>query len=236
MEKRIYQRLLAEYIGSLVLVVAAIGPIILAHHVLNASVALAVLMDAIAVGFVLFVLIEIFGPISECHINPAVSISMILSGRMKLKIGILYIIVQFLGGLSGTVVAHLMFFNESFFQILTISTVSRSQGPYIGEFFGTFILILTIYGCIYSNSTRAGSIIGLLVGGLLLTTSSTMFANPQVTVARMFTFAIAGVSPLDGFFFILVQILASITATYTAGILFAPVTNINKDQSINCLR
>jgi glycerol uptake facilitator-like aquaporin len=214
------QRLLAEYLGSLVLVVAAISPIILGYHVLGGSLALAVLMDAVAVGFVLFVLIEIFEPISYCHINPAVTLSMMVSRRIEVKTGILYLIVQFLGGLSGTLVSHLMFFHEKFFKLLTVSQVVRSNGAYVGEFVGTFLLVLTIYGCMYKKSVRPGLIIGFLVGGLLITTSSTMFANPQVTFARIFTFAIAGVRPVDGMIFIVVQILGALMATITAAFLF----------------
>ena len=185
------QKLCAEYLGSLILVFTAISPIILGYHVLNATVALAVLMDAIAVGFVLFVLIEILGPVSYCHINPAVTLSMMVSKNMDNKTGMLYIIFQFLGGITGTLFSHLMFIHEKCFKLLTISKVPRSGGTYIAEFIGTFMLVLVIYGCIHKKSDRSVMIIGFLVGGFLITTSSTMFANPQVTFGRIFTFAIA---------------------------------------------
>lgn len=220
MRASLSRRLFAEYLGSLVLVVAAISPIILGYHVMGASVALAVLMDAVAVGFILFVLIEIFEPISYCHINPAVTVSMMVSKNIEVKTGLLYVLVQILGGFSGTIVSHLMFFNEKFFKLLTISQVVRSHGAYVGEFVGTFLLVLTIYGCMYKKSVRSGLIIGFLVGGLLITTSSTMFANPQVTLARVFTFAIAGVRPMDGLVFIVVQFMGALVATFTANFLF----------------
>ncbi len=228
MKASLSRRLFAEYLGSLVLVVAAISPIILGYHVLGGSVALAVLMDAVAVGFVLFVLIEILEPVSYCHINPAVTVSMMVSKNMEVKTGLLYLIVQFLGGLSGTIVSHLMFYHEKFFKLLTVSQVTRSQGAYFGEFVGTFLLVLTIYGCMYKKSVRPGLIIGFLVGGLLITTSSTMFANPQVTLARIFTFAIAGVRPIDGLVFMMVQVLGALVATYTAYFLF-PATVSGQD-------
>lgn len=220
LNNKLSQRLLAEYLGSMVLVVAAISPIILGYHVLGASMAVAVLMDAVAVAFILFVLIEILGPVSYCHINPAVTLAMMASRNIGVKTGFLYIIVQFAGGLSGTIVSHLMFFHEEFFELATISDVVRSDGAFIGEFFGTFMLLLTIYGCMHKNSKQAGLIIGFLVGGLLITTSSTMFANPQVTLARMFTFAAGGVRPIDGAIFIVIQVIAALSATFVAGILF----------------
>lgn len=228
MKASLSRRLFAEYLGSLVLVVAAISPIILGYHVLGGSVALAVLMDAVAVGFILFVLIEILEPVSYCHINPAVTVSMMVSKNMEVKTGFLYLIVQFLGGFSGTIVSHLMFYHEKFFKLLTVSQVTRSHGAYFGEFVGTFLLVLTIYGCMYKKSVRPGLIIGFLVGGLLITTSSTMFANPQVTLARIFTFAIAGVRPIDGLVFMVVQIMGALVATYTANFLF-PATVSGQD-------
>jgi glycerol uptake facilitator-like aquaporin len=214
------QKLSAEYIGSLVLVLTAISPTILCYQVLGGSIAMAVLMDGIAVGFVLFVLIEILGPISECHINPAVTLSMMVSRRMDTKTGVLYILVQFLGGLSGMIASHLMFVHEQFYTLMTISGVVRNGGAYIAEFIGTFMLVLVIYGCISTKSNRAGMIIGLFVGGFLITTSSTMFANPQVTFARIFTFAIAGVRPFDALIFILVEILGALSATVVAQMLY----------------
>ncbi|MCP4184285.1 MAG: aquaporin, partial [Hyphomicrobiales bacterium] len=76
------RKLLAEFLGSLILVGTAVSPIILGVNVLNSGIALAVLMDAIAVGLVLFVLIETLGPISGCHINPAVTLAMLLTKRI----------------------------------------------------------------------------------------------------------------------------------------------------------
>lgn len=214
------RKLTAEFLGSLILVFTAISPTILGYQVLGGTVALAVLMDGIAVGLVLFVLTEIFGPVSQCHINPAVTFSMMISQKMDAKTGILYIIVQFLGGFTGTLVSHVMFIHEKFFTLLTISNVVRSGGPYIAEFIGTFMLILVIRGCIHAQSKRAGMVIGLFVGGFLITTSSTMFANPQVTFARIFTFAIAGIRPFDALIFIIVEISGALAATFFARFLF----------------
>jgi glycerol uptake facilitator-like aquaporin len=186
-ENSMGRRLFAEFLGSLLLVFVAISPTILGYNVLGASIAIAVLMDAIAVGFVLFVLIEIFEPVSYCHINPAVTIAMMASKNIDARMGFLYIIVQIIGGICGTFVSHAMFIGNDFFQWAIISDVTRNGGTYFAEFVGTFTLVLVIFGCMYKKSTRGGLIIGLLVGGFIITTSSTMFANPQVTIARIFT-------------------------------------------------
>jgi glycerol uptake facilitator-like aquaporin len=222
------QKLTAEFLGSLILVLTAISPTILGYQVLGGTPALVVLMDGLAVGLVLFVLIEILGPVSQCHINPAVTFSMMISRKMDAKTGILYIIVQFLGGFAGTLASHLMFIHEKFFTLLTISSVTRSGGAYIAEFIGTFMLVLVIRGCIHTQSKRAGMVIGLFVGGFLITTSSTMFANPQVTFARIFTFAIAGIRPLDALIFIVVQISGAFAATYFANFLFTAASGDGK--------
>ena len=220
MRSSLFRKLSAEYLGSLILVLTAISPTILGHQVLGGSVAMAVLMDGIAVGLVLFVLIEILGPVSECHINPVVTLSMVISKKMDAGTGIFYIIVQFLGGLTGTMVSHLMFIHEQFYTLLTVSEVVRTGGTYIAEFVGTFMLVLIIHGCMHTKSSRSGMIIGFFVGGFLITTSSTMFANPQVTVARIFTFAIAGIRPSDAIVFVIVEILGALAATFFARVLF----------------
>ena len=82
--------------------------------------------------------------------------------------------------------------------------------------------IIVIFGTIHHRSAQPGLIIGLLVSGFLITTSSTMFANPQVTIARMFTWAMAGIRPFDALIFVVVQITAVFVATPVATFLFPP--------------
>lgn len=214
------RQLTAEFLGSLLLVFTAISPIVLGFNVLDAGIATAVLMDAIAVGFVLFALIETLGPISGCHINPAVTLAMMLTRRMDRRTGLRYMVVQTVGGLLGTVASHAMFIGHDFFQWVAISDIARSGGAFWAEFVGTFVLILVIFGTIHHRPAQPGLIIGLLVGGFLITTSSTMFANPQVTVARVFTWAMAGIRPLDAVVFVGVQLTAVFAATPVAAFLF----------------
>ena len=211
--KQLGRELSAEFFGSLILVFTAISPIILGFNVLETGIGLAVVMDALAVGFVLFVLIETLGPISGCHLNPAVTVAMLYANQIERSKVLPYIAVQTVGGLLGMLASHAAFIGHDFFQWVAVSEVSRGGGAFFAEFVGTFVLIVVIFGTVHNKSTQAGLIIGLLVGGFLITTSSTMFANPQVTLARMFTWAAAGIRPADAVVFIIVQFAAAIAGT-----------------------
>ena len=204
-------QILSEYLGSLFLVMAAISPIILFHQALEAGIGMAVLADALAVGFILFALIEIFGPISGAHFNPAVSLAMVLGGKTGWKQASIYILAQVAGGLTGTVFSHLMFYHK-IPKLIAVSEVTRAGGNYFSELICTFILVLAILLLVHNQSDKISLVVGMLVGGQLIATSSTMFANPQVTFARIFTYAAAGVTPLDGAVFILMQIIGAVLA------------------------
>jgi glycerol uptake facilitator-like aquaporin len=215
------KKLLAEFIGSHFLVVAAISPTILGYNVLGAGIPLTVFIDAMAVGFVLFALIEALGPISGCHINPAVTLSFMATRRMGVKEGSLYMTVQFIGGFTGAISSHLMFYH-AVPTVITVSAICRPAGCYYAEFLGTFLLVLTISLCLKNESKLTGLVVGLLVGGFIITTSSTMFANPQVTIARVFTYSIAGICPADATPFMLAEIIGALVATLVACLLFTP--------------
>jgi len=210
--------------GSAFLVIAAISPTILAYDMLRAEPVLAVLLDSLAVAFVLFSLIETLGPVSGCHLNPAVTLSMFITKKIDVRTGIEYVAVQIAGGLLGTICSHLMFYHV-YPILLTISRVERPGGNYFAEFLGTFLLLTAISGCAKNNSRLASLAIAFVVGGLLLTTSSTMFANPQVTIARMFTYAMAGIEPSDAAIFVLAQVLGSLAATGFSIYLYNPLSD-----------
>lgn len=202
---------ICEYLGSTFLVIAAIAPIILFTEVLQANLAVAVVANAIAVGFVLFALIEIFGTINTAYFNPAVSFAMAFNKEISWNQAANYCIAQILGGVTGLIITHLMFFHDIPIVVI-ISSVSRTGGTYLAEVVGTFILVLCIFSLVHQKSNRVSLVVGLLVGGMLLATSSTMFANPQVTIARMFTYSTAGISLLDGLVFIIMQIIGAFAA------------------------
>jgi glycerol uptake facilitator-like aquaporin len=206
-------RLITEFTGSMFLVMAAISPIILFNspELMGADISIAVIADAIAVGFILFALIEMFGPVGGAHFNPAVTYSMMLLKRINIKEGILYMIVQFLGGFAGMISSHLMFYHEIDI-LVEVSSVTRNGGTYLAEVFGTFLLVTAILYLLRTGSKRLPLVIGLLVGGMLMATSSTMFANPQVSIARIFTYSAAGVSPFDAMIFVIMEIIGATLA------------------------
>jgi glycerol uptake facilitator-like aquaporin len=222
-------RIVCEFIGSMFLVIAAIAPIILFNNVLKTGIGIAILADAIAVGFVLFVLIEMFEPISGGHFNPAVTIAMLIADKCEGKGAAFYIPAQIAGGLSGLLLTHLTFFHyDGMNTVIQISEVSRGGGTYVAEFLGTFILVTAIMFIGQHGSKMLPLSVGLLVGGMLITSSSTMFANPQVTIARVFTYSAAGVSPLDGVIFIIMEITAAAIAVLFFRFIFAHLYVQNK--------
>ena len=220
-------KLLAEYLGSLFLVVSAISPILLLYHELGTPIAIAVFGDAIAVAFVLAALIEALGPISGAHFNPIVSFAFYYFKKLTLQELILFIIVQILGGISGTIISHVMFIKLNG-NLIVISEVTRDGGVFIAEIIGSFILVLIILLLVHNDSKDIPLKVGILVGGMLVSTSSTMFANPQVTIARMFTYSAAGVSIANGIIFIIMQIAGMVLAIVAYSLLINPISSIEE--------
>lgn len=198
-----------EFLGSMFLVIAAISPTILFNEILGSNLAIAVLADAIAVGFVLYALIEIFSPVCTSFFNPAVTLALAIDKKLTWKKFTVYTFNQILGGITGMLISHMMFYHE-IPKLIEISTIIRSGGNYLAEVLGTFFLILAIFSLVEQKSSKTAQIIGFLVAGMLLSTSSTMFANPQVTLARIFTYSIAGISPIDAGIFIIMQLIGAI--------------------------
>ncbi len=205
--------MLAEFIGTLFLVIAAIASTILVYDVLGGSLALSVFMNAVAVGFVLFALIEMLAPVSGAHFNPAVTLSMLAARKMNGREATCYMLSQLAGASIGLLATHLMFFDTRPVLIVVSESV-KTPGLFFAEFLGTFLLVAVIFGCIRGKSKFTALSVGGVVGGMLITTSSTMYANPAVTFARMFTYAICGIAPSSALFFIAAEITGALLAAY----------------------
>lgn len=203
-----------EFFGSMFLVIAAVSPIILFNEVLGANIAIAVLANSVAVTGILFALIEIFSPICIAYFNPVVSLALALDNKITWTQAAMYTLNQTLGGFTGIILTHLMYYHR-IPKLMVISEVNRSGGNYLSEILGTYLLVLAIYSLSEQRSEKTSLVIGLLVGGMLLATSSTMFANPQVVFSRMFTYSMAGVRPRDGAIFILMEVLGAVLAYFT---------------------
>ena len=164
MKKMLLPPLVAEFLGSMLLVMSTIGSMVMFTMVLGNSKNVALLANAVAVGFILSTLIEMFAPISGSHFNPVVTMIMWLEKKVNNLQAITFIIVQILGGIVGIVVTHLMFFDE-IGGILFISNNVRNGSRYFSEFVATFTLLLVILMLVKVKSNKTSLMIGLLVGG-----------------------------------------------------------------------
>ena len=212
--------LAAEFFGAMFLVMAAIAPTIMFIEVLDVPKGMAIVANAIAVAFVLCALIEMFGPVSGAHFNPVVTMIMALEKKIGTGKAVLFVLFQFVGGLLGTVLSHLMFL-DTVGTLLAVSDNVQDGYVIFGEVFGTFILILAILLLVKTQSNKISIMLGFLVGGQIMSTSSTMFANPQVTIARIFTNTASGIRPMDAAVFVVMQVIGALLAYGAYRLIFA---------------
>lgn len=207
------QRLVAEAIGTALLVATVVGSGIMAETLAGGNVGLALLGNTIATGAILFVLITIFGPVSGAHFNPVVSIVFAL--RRELGLGELaaFTVVQIAGGVAGTLLAHAMFDQP----LLQFSAHIRT-GPaqWLSEAVATFALLLTIIGTLRAKPSAVPASVALVIVAGYWFTASTSFANPAVTIARALSNTFAGIAPSDVAAFIAAQIIGGLTAWLVA--------------------
>ena len=200
------------------LVATVVGSGIMAENLAGGNVAIALLGNTIATGAILVVLITVLGPLSGAHFNPAVSFAFALRREITPKIAALYAIWQIIGGLCGTVLAHLMF-EQTVWQ--TSAHMRSGMAQYGSEFVATFGLLAVIFGGICYRQTAVPWLVGLYITAAYWFTASTSFANPAVTIARSFTDSFSGIFPGDMPFFIIAQMLAAAAASLVCGWLFA---------------
>ncbi len=211
------QKALAEFLGTAMLVATVVGSGIMAQKLCGGNVGLALLCNTIATGAILFVLIELLSPISGAQFNPVVSIWLTLENKQTIAQTTIFAIAQIIGGFCGAVLANAMF-NLSLIQI---STTSREgTGQWLAEIIATFGLVLTIAGLSKTKPSAISSTVALYITSAYFFTSSTSFANPAVTMARMFSDTFAGISPTSVLPFILAQIIGAILAWRVSKILF----------------
>ncbi len=211
MKINIQRKLVAEWLGTFSLLATVVGSGIMAENLAGGNVAIALLGNTIPTGAILVVLILVFGPISGAHLNPAVTLAFAIRREISAKHASLYVVTQIMGGISGVLVAHVMFDNPL---IDPSTTVRTGIGQWVGEFLATFGLVGTILGCLKSRSEAIPYAVGLYITAAYWFTSSTSFANPAVTIARGFSNTFAGIQPVDIAAFVGVQLLAAYIATF----------------------
>lgn len=211
------REVLAEAIGTALLLAAVVGSGIMAERLAGGNAAIALLANSIATGGALVALIVTFGPVSGAHFNPAVTVALAARGDLKWRDVPSYAIVQFAAALAGVVAAHVMFG----LPLLEWSTrVRPGFGQMLGEFVATFGLLAIVMSCAASRSRAAPYAVAVYITGAYWFTSSTSFANPAVTIARSLTNTFAGIARADVPGFIAAQIAAVPAAVLLFGWLF----------------
>jgi len=202
------RRLAAEALGTALLVATVVGSGIMAES-LTKDVALALLGNTIATGAMLLVLISALGPISGAHFNPAVTLIFALKRDLPAAEAGLYAVVQLVGGIAGTVAAHLMFA----LPVIETSIHIRTGGAqWLSEFVATFGLIATILAGIRFQQVAVPWLVGLYITAAYWFTASTSFANPAVAIARAFSNTFSGIRPIDLPGFIVAELLGAACA------------------------
>jgi len=205
----ISRRLVAEALGTMLLLAAIIGSGIMGEHLAGGNTAIALLANSIATGAALVVLISVFGPISGAHFNPAVTIVAAMSRELPWREACAYIAVQVGAAFIGVAAAHLMFEQPLF----SISHHARSGGAqWWSEFVAAFGLIATVIGSMRSRPGMVAVVVGAYITAAYWFTASTSFANPAVTLARATSDTFAGIRPADVPPFIFAQIAGALAA------------------------
>lgn len=197
---------LAEFFGTLVLVATVVGSGIMGTQ-MSDDPGVALLINTLSTIFVLALLILILGPISGAHFNPAVTLVM---WAKKLQPGVRvlpYVIAQITGAISGAILANIMF-DQAPIQIA--STQRVSPGLFIGEIVATAGLLVVILVFIARDQARFVHIaVAAWIGSAYFFTSSTSFANPAVTIGRVFSDSFAGIAPPSVGPFVLAQLIGA---------------------------
>jgi len=193
MEFDLTRRLVAEALGTALLVATVVGSGIMAET-LSKDVALQLLGNTLPTGAILVVLITILGPVSGAHFNPAVSLVMALKGDMPGSEAARYVAVQVLGGIAGTALAHAMFGLPLFEFSMKVRTGSAQ---WLAEAVAAFGLVATILAGLRFNRAAIPWLVGLYITAAYWFTASTSFANPAVAIARSLTNTFSGIRPID---------------------------------------
>lgn len=208
------RKLVAEGLGTALLLAVVVGSGIMGERLAAGNTAIALLGNALATGAALVVQIWIFGPISGAHFNPAVTLVAVSRRDLSLRTALAYVAVQIGGAALGVWIAHAMFGEP----ILQISTKARDGGAQaFSEVVATFGLIATILGTVRFRPDSTPMAVGLYITAAYWFTASTSFANPAVTLARSLSDTFAGIAPASAPAFILAQFVGALLAAGVFG-------------------
>ncbi|GAC1337975.1 MAG: MIP/aquaporin family protein [Candidatus Dormibacteria bacterium] len=210
MTPRLARRLLAEFVGSALLLIAVVGSGVAAQRLSPHDTGLELLENAVATGAALVAIILAVGPVSGAHLNPVVSALDAAFGGIGVRDAGGYVVAQLTGGVIGVMLANLMFSLPA----IGISTHERSApGLWLAEVIATFGLLLVIFGIARGGQrTVAPFAVGAYITAAYFFTASTSFANPAVTVARELSNTFAGIAPSSVLPFIAFQLVGAALA------------------------
>ncbi len=205
------RRLVAEAVGTALLLAAVVGSGIMAERLAGGNVAVALLANTLATAGALVALILAFGPISGAHFNPVVTLALASRNALPWEAVPGYLAVQVAGAVPGVWLAHVMFG----LPVLQFSSHARAGfGQLVGEFTATFALLSVIWSCTRHHPHATPYAVAAIIAAGYWFTSSTSFANPAVTMARAFSDTFAGIRPADVPGFIVAQLLGAFAATF----------------------
>lgn len=215
------RRLVAECLGTALLLAAVVGSGIMAQKLAGGNGALALLCNTLPTGAMLTVLILSFAPISGAHFNPVVTLAFLCRGELSWQMALLYAASQIAGGIIGVLAAHAMF-DLPLWQVS--QTVRTGPSQWLAEFVATFGLVLVIFCCLRAAREAIPYAVGLYITSAYWFTASTSFANPAVTIARALSDTFAGIAPGGVLAFIAAQIVGGLAGVFVAGFLYRPAT------------
>jgi glycerol uptake facilitator-like aquaporin len=202
--------MVAEAVGTALLLATVVGSGIMGERLAVGNVALALLANTLATGAGLVALILTFGPISGAHFNPAVTLTDAWQGGIAWRDALGYVVAQLAGAFAGVAAAHGMFGEP----IFTASRHVRSGGAQaLSELIATFGLLAVIWGCSRRRPSAVPFAVGAYITAAYWFTASTSFANPAVTLARAATDTFAGIRPADVPAFVAAQLVGAAAAT-----------------------
>src|SRR5208283_39539 len=219
----LWRRLAAEFLGSGLLAAVVIGSGIAAQRLSPGETGLELLENAAATAAGLFAIILMFGPVSGGHFNPVVSFVDAAFGGLSWRDGAAYLPAQMAGCIGGAVLANLMFALPA----VSISAKHRATpAHFLSEVIATLGLLLVIFALARSGRNRsAPAAVGAYIGAAYWFTSSTSFANPAITIGRMFSGTFAGIAPLSVPSFIAAQVIGGVLAAGVIKALYPGVTS-----------